>query len=254
MDNSERGVWARLRRVVRTLSIGLAAGLVPVGFGVVVEVLVDRSAPVVNSGQIALVAVMAAIGVIFAWLSRESGHSRLTHFAVSTATPALVLTTVAAVQGAICLRDNRLLNQQIPEAGDSRLLQSRQLTPWPERIGFATVFAAEQPDRTEEDVETTVNEFRPPRQTFWGEFLGIPRRQEYVVQIGPAQNWKGAAELQGTLTREYEVNPVAFQIFRYYDRYVVTFGDQAALPDAVRQLELAVGADIPDAELRRVPK
>ena len=115
MDDGETRFWTRLRGAVRTLSIGLAAGLVPVGFGVVVEVLVDRSAPVVSNGQIALVAVMAGIGVVFAWLSRESGHSRLTHFAVSTATPALVLTTVAAVQGAICLRDNRLLNEQIPE-------------------------------------------------------------------------------------------------------------------------------------------
>ena len=57
------------------------------------------------------------------------------------------------------------------------------MTAWPQRIGFSTVFAAEQPERTEEDAETTVNEFRAPRQTFWGEFLGISRQQEYVVQI-----------------------------------------------------------------------
>ena len=257
MDGSERWVWTRLQGVARTVSIGLAAGLVPVGFGVVVEVLVERSAPVVNSGQIALVTVMAGVGVILAWLSRESGHSRLTHFAVSTATPALFLTTVAAVQGAICLRDDRLLNEQIPEAGNSRPLQSQQMTPWPERIGFSTVFAAEQPeqpDQTKEDAETTVNEFRSPRQTFWGEFLGVPRQQEYVVQIGHAQNREEAVELQSTLAKAHKGDLFVFRIFLYADRYVVTFGDQAALPDAVRRLELAVDANIPDAQLRRVPK
>ena len=254
MDDSETRIRMNLRGAVRTLGIGLGAGLVPVGFGVVVEVLVERSAPVASSGQIALVAVMAAIGVFFAWLSRESGHSRLTHFAVSTATPALLLTTVAAVQGAICLRDNRLLNEQIPEAGDSRSLRSQRTRPWPQRVGFSTVFAAEQPRQTEDEAEATVNEFRSPRQTFWDEFLKIPRQHEYVVQIGHARNKDGAAELLSTLAREHGRSSFAFRIFRYDGGYVVTFGDQAALPDAVHQLELAEDADIPDAELRRVPK
>ena len=253
MNDNERRIWSKALSAARTVSIGLAAGLVPVGFGVVLEVLVERSAPVVNSGQIALVTVMAGIGVTFAWLSKESGHSRLTHFAVSTATPALFLTTVAAVQGAICLRDNRLLNEQIPEAADSRPFESRQLTPWPQHIGFSTVFAAEQPGQAEADAEVTVNEFRSPRQTFWGEFLGIPQR-EYVVQIGHAQNRDGAAALQKTLAENHEGKPFTFHVFRYNNRYVVTFGEQVALPDAVRQLELAVDANIPDAELRRVPK
>ena len=259
MDDSERRFLTKLKGAVRTLSIGLAAGLVPVGFGVVVEVLVERSAPVVNSGQLVLAAVMAVIGVVFAWLSRDPRHSRLTHFAVSTATPALVFTTVAAVQGAICLRDNRLLNEQIPEAGDTRRLRSQQVTPWPQRIGFPAVFAAEQtgqteqPGQTEVHAETAVSEFRSPRQTLWGEVLKTPR-QEYVVQIGHAQDKEGADELRSALAEEHQRYASAFEIFRHNDRYVVTFGEPVALRGAVHRLQLAVDAGIADADLRRVPE
>ena len=230
------------------LLIGLAAGLMPVGLSFVVHGAVEQSAPEFSGGQLTLITVMALVGLLFAWLSRKSGHSGLTYFAVAAATPALVVSTISGVQGAICDLEYRKLQEQIPSVGDVLSRQTQKPASWPQLLRGATVFAAEQPEQEE------VREFSAPTRTFLQEFLGVHPTPEYVVQVGNAQDKAGATQLQRDLTQEHEGSSFAFHVFRSDGRYVVTVGDQSALPGAMRLWVQAVETGITDATLRKIPR
>ena len=243
---------SRLRRWWETVRIGLAAGLLPVGFSYVVHGTVEQSAPDFNGGQLTLVTVMALVGLVFAWLSRESGHSRLTRFAVAAATPALLVSTISGVQGAICNREYRKLSEQIPRVGDALSPRAQQSAAWPQLLRGATVFAAEQPDQAGASFETEVREFKVPAPTFLQEFLRVQPTPEYVVQVGDARDKAGATQLQHDLTQEHQERSFVFHVFRSDGRYVVTVGDQSALPSAMDRWVQAVRTGITDATLRRI--
>ena len=257
---------ARRPRQGETIGIGVGAGLLPVTFNVVVELMVPpRGLHFLDAEFFTLALLMTGIGVFFAWISR--GQFSITqlpsHFAVAAATPALLVSTISGVQHTICQYERADLIDRLRPAGDASLLIQERGSTLSQLFAATTTFASEQlpeeqengaPEELQENEAPEVLRFRTPEPTFLQRLLGLRLQlRGYVVQVGDAQDeLQAAIQIQETnIPRTPE--DMSINVFEHNNRYIVTVGDQTTLPEAVRLLQLANDVDIPDATLRKIP-